>query len=123
MDAPEATTNRTIEADKTYVRHLFRNLFENAVEHGRSDGTVTVGDLPTGFYVADDGVGIPGDERETIFETGYTTASEQGGMGLGLTFVREMADVYEWEGSEIDTSTYATFTDDVKAVLRGDNDG
>jgi PAS domain S-box-containing protein len=90
----EATTNRTIEADETYVRHLFRNLFENAVKHGRADGTVTVGDLPTGFYVADDGVGIPSDERDTIFETGYTTASEQGGMGLGLTFVREMADVY-----------------------------
>lgn len=35
----------------------------------------------------------------------------------------EMADVYEWEGSEIDTSTYATFTDDAKAVLRGDDDG
>jgi light-regulated signal transduction histidine kinase (bacteriophytochrome) len=44
-----------IQADETYLRHLFRNLFENAVEHGGTDVTVTVGDLPTGFYVADDG--------------------------------------------------------------------
>ena len=92
----EVTTDRMIEADETYVQHLFRNLFENAVEHGGSDVTVTVGDLPTGFYVADDGSGIPADDRETIFESGYTTASSRGGTGLGLTFVHEMADVYEW---------------------------
>ncbi|WP_137284071.1 PAS domain S-box protein [Halorussus salinisoli] len=110
----EVTTTQTIDVDDTYIRHLFRNLFENAVEHGPTssrpeaddavehggtDVTVTVGDLPTGFFVADDGAGIPDDDREAIFETGYTTASGNGGMGLGLTFVQEMADVYEWECS------------------------
>ncbi|MFC4553006.1 MULTISPECIES: PAS domain S-box protein [Halorussus] len=88
--------DRAIEADETYVRHLFRNLFENAVEHGGSDVTVTVGDLPTGFYVEDDGTGIPKDDREVVFGSGYTTAGGRGGMGLGLTFVREMADIYGW---------------------------
>ena len=92
----EVTTDQTIEADETYIRHLFRNLIENAVEHGGADVTVRVGDLPTGFYVADDGTGIPADDRKAIFETGYTTASNHGGMGLGLTFVHEMADVYGW---------------------------
>jgi PAS domain S-box-containing protein len=103
VDAPDATldlaTERTIRADGTYVRHLFRNLFENAVEHGGPDITVTVGDLPSGFYVADDGAGISPEERASIFEPGYTTASDHGGMGLGLTFVKEMADIYEWECS------------------------
>jgi len=32
--------------------------------------TVTVGALSDGFYVADDGTGIPADERETVFEPG-----------------------------------------------------
>ena len=100
VDAPDATlsvtTDQTIQADETYVRHLFRNLFENAVEHGGSDVTITVGGLPSGFYVADDGEGIPAEEREQVFESGYTTASSRGGTGLGLTFVREMAEVYEW---------------------------
>ena len=100
VDAPDATLDvtidRTIRADETYVRHLFRNLFENAVEHGGADVTVSVGELPTGFYVADDGTGIAADEREAVFETGYTTASSRGGMGLGLTFIHEMADVYGW---------------------------
>ncbi|WP_135304611.1 PAS domain S-box protein [Haloarcula amylovorans] len=100
VDAPDATLtvslDTTIRADEIYVQHLFRNLFENSVEHGGPDVTVTVGGLPNGFYVEDDGSGIPANLRETVFETGYTTASEQGGMGLGLTFVHEMADVYDW---------------------------
>ncbi|MBX0298053.1 ATP-binding protein [Haloarcula nitratireducens] len=103
LETPEATlaveTDLMIEADETYLRHLLRNLFENAVEHGGDDVTVTVGDLPTGFYVADDGRGIPVDVRETIFERGYTTAADDGGMGLGLTFVKAMADIYSWEYS------------------------
>ncbi|WP_135306414.1 sensor histidine kinase [Haloarcula amylovorans] len=103
IETPEATltvqTDLTIAADETYLRHLLRNLFENAVEHGGDDVTVTVDDLPTGFYVVDDGKGIPVDVRETIFERGYTTAADDGGMGVGLTFVKTMADIYGWECS------------------------
>jgi len=93
----EVAVDRTIRADETYVRHLFRNLFENSVDHGGPGVTVTVGDLPTGFYVTDDGPGIPSDERDAVFEAGYTTAAREGGTGLGLAFVAELAEVYEWE--------------------------
>ncbi|MFC4550155.1 MULTISPECIES: PAS domain S-box protein [Halorussus] len=86
-----------IQADETYVQHLFANLFENAVEHGGDDAAISVGELPTGFYVEDDGCGIPAENRETVFEAGYTTAAGNGGTGLGLAFVRELADVYEWD--------------------------
>lgn len=86
-----------IDADEPYLRHLFRNLLENAVEHGGPDVTVTVGELDDGFYVADDGPGIPTDERDAIFEEGYTTAGDNGGTGLGLAFVRKLAEVYEWD--------------------------
>ncbi|MFC4550248.1 MULTISPECIES: MEDS domain-containing protein [Halorussus] len=100
VDTPDATLDVgvgcAIPTDETYVRHLFRNLFENSVEHGGSDVTVTVGDLPDGFYVEDDGVGIPESDREDVFEAGYTTASNGGGTGLGLAFVRELADTYGW---------------------------
>ncbi len=97
---PEATLdielNGVIQADETYLRHLFRNLFENAVQHGGGDVTVEVGELDNGFYVADDGVGIPSEHRDVVFDTGFTTAGDKGGTGLGLAFVRELADVYEW---------------------------
>ncbi|WP_255171544.1 PAS domain S-box protein [Natrononativus amylolyticus] len=102
VDAPdvalELEIDRTVIVDDTYIRHLFRNLFENAVEHGGAD-RITVGDFDDGFYVADDGAGIPGADRDTIFESGYTTAGDDGGMGLGLTFVQEMAQIYEWRCS------------------------
>ena len=109
VETPEATLEMTIDrtmvADETYLRHLFRNLFENAVQHGGSDVTVTVGDLPTGFYVADDGTGIPADDRDAVFEAGYTTAAEQGGTGLGLVFVKELAEVYEWACAATESAT------------------
>jgi signal transduction histidine kinase len=92
----EVTLSQTIPVDETYIGHLFRNLFENAVEHGMYDVTVTVGGLPTGFYVADDGSGIAADERDRIFEAGYTTVADHGGTGVGLAFIRALADVYGW---------------------------
>ncbi|UPW00592.1 PAS domain S-box protein [Halorussus gelatinilyticus] len=100
VDAPDTTLDATVgevvEADETYLRHLFRNLFENAVQHG--DATeVRVGSLSKGFYVADDGNGISEDERDDVFEAGFTTAGDEGGTGLGLAFVRELAEVYGWD--------------------------
>ncbi|UPV76441.1 MEDS domain-containing protein (plasmid) [Halorussus limi] len=118
VDSSEAALDveldRTIEADETYIRHLFRNLLENAVEHGGPDVTVTVGDLPSasdgrsedgdgtepttgGFYVADDGPGIPDEDRDAVLDEGYTTAADSGGTGLGLAFVQKLAEVYEWD--------------------------
>ncbi|MBX0297253.1 PAS domain S-box protein [Haloarcula nitratireducens] len=101
VDAPDATLevtiDETIQADETYIRHFFRNLFENAITHGSSTVTVSVGRLPTGFYVADDGAGIPAADREAVFEAGFTTAADQGGTGMGLAFIQELAGVYGWD--------------------------
>jgi len=67
---------------------------DDAVEQGGTDVTVTVGRLPTGFYVADDGPGIPPDEREAVFEAGYSTSRE--GTGFGLNIVRSLAQAHGW---------------------------
>jgi PAS domain S-box-containing protein len=56
--------------------------------------TVSVGPLENGFYIADDGVGIPADDRDDIFELGYTTAD--GGTGFGLGIVTEVVDAHDW---------------------------
>ena len=93
-----------LRADEPRLRQLLENLFRNAVEHGSAGErggsagvTVTVGPLPDGdgFYVADDGPGIPEDEREKVFESGYTTTSE--GTGFGLDIVSEIADGHDWD--------------------------
>ncbi|MDB2290663.1 sensor histidine kinase, partial [Halorubrum ezzemoulense] len=84
-------------ADEERLRQLLENLFRNAAEHGGDDATVTVGSLAdgSGFYVADDGPGIPEAEREQVFETGYTTTAD--GTGFGLNIVGEIVDAHGWE--------------------------
>ncbi|WP_254823500.1 sensor histidine kinase [Haloglomus halophilum] len=87
-----------LQADPDRLQQLLENLFRNSVEHGADATaalTVTVGPLTAGagFYVADDGSGIPDAERESVFEHGVSTA---GGTGLGLTIVRTIAEAHGW---------------------------
>ncbi|MFC7195567.1 ATP-binding protein [Halosimplex aquaticum] len=51
--------------------------------------------LADGFYVADDGPGIPAEERDAVTEQGYTTA--ESGSGSGLAIVSEIATDNEWD--------------------------
>ena len=100
----------TVRADERRLRRLLENLFRNAVEHGSTSSqlsaddavehgstdalTVTVGSLDgPGFYVEDDGSGIPDDGRD-VFEAGYTTGSD--GTGLGLAIVERIAAEHGW---------------------------
>ncbi|WP_415379447.1 sensor histidine kinase [Halosimplex sp. TS25] len=59
------------------------------------DLRVTVGGVDGGFFVADDGVGVPPDERERVFEPGYSAADGEG-TGLGLTIVERIAEAHGW---------------------------
>jgi signal transduction histidine kinase len=94
LDVPEELT---VRADPERLQQLFENLFRNALEHGESVETVTVGGLSDGdgFYVTDDGVGISEEDREDVFESGYTTNEE--GTGFGLAIVTDIADAHGWE--------------------------
>ena len=83
-----------VVADRSRLQQLFENLFRNAIDHGGERTTVTVETRDGGFYVADDGLGIPTDEREAVFETGYTTVD--GGTGFGLNIVEEVATAHDW---------------------------
>ncbi|TKX68659.1 HAMP domain-containing sensor histidine kinase [Halorubrum sp. SP9] len=111
----------TVSADPDRLQRLFENLFRNSVEHGsgtdttaaetadqqpteRSTGeptdtdvttTITVGGSPDGFYIADDGPGIPSQNRDVAFEPGYST--QTGGTGLGLAIVEQIADAHGWQ--------------------------
>jgi PAS domain S-box-containing protein len=87
-------TRRTIIADRSRLRQLVENLLRNAVDHGGSNVRVTVGDLESGFYVADDGPGVPAAERDDVFTSSYSTRQE--GTGLGLSIVRGIATAHGW---------------------------
>jgi len=47
-----------------------------------------------GFYVADDGPGIPEADRGDVFESGYTTSDD--GTGFGLAIVERVSDAHGW---------------------------
>jgi PAS domain S-box-containing protein len=83
----------SIEADPPRLRRLVENLLGNAIHHGGESVHVRVGCSEEGFYVADDGPGIPPAKRESVFERGY---SGDEGTGLGLDIVREVADAHGW---------------------------
>ncbi|MGZ0748584.1 ATP-binding protein [Haloparvum sp. AD34] len=93
-----------IRADSSLFERLLTNLLRNTVEHGGEDVTVWVGamDDPSGFYIADDGPGIPQEEREDVFEWKHSTKS--GGFGIGLQSVREVCNAHGWEISVTDSA-------------------
>ncbi|WP_162224677.1 PAS domain-containing sensor histidine kinase [Halorussus amylolyticus] len=90
----------TFDADPDLLGHVFENLFRNAVEHGGE--TVTVGargdESPSArrrrWDGEDDGPGIPDDERDRVFDEGYST--ESGNTGLGLLIVEKVVRAHGW---------------------------
>jgi len=106
VEAPNAElavdTTQTVPADPSRLKQLLTNLFRNATEHGGSGVTVTVGDLSDGFFVADDGVGLPVDERGGLFERGVT--ENDTGTGLGLAIVASIVDDHGWEVAATDSA-------------------
>ena len=62
---------------------------------------MSVGPLPDtdGFYVADDGPGIPADVAESLFDEGV---SGDGGTGLGLAIVADIVDAHGWTDDAVD---------------------
>jgi PAS domain S-box-containing protein len=92
-----SNSGRTIRADRSRLRQLLENLFRNAVDHGGSGVTITVGGLSTGFFLEDDGPGIPEDERDKVFDVGYSTDDD--GNGFGLSIVKRVAEAHGWDVS------------------------
>ncbi|QSW98064.1 PAS domain S-box protein [Haloterrigena alkaliphila] len=90
----------TIEGDRARLLRLLENLFRNAVEHGDAS-VIRVGVLgdrtdaqARGFYVEDDGSGLPADIRDEVFEESVSSSSS--GLGIGLWIVREVATGHGW---------------------------
>lgn len=75
--------SQTVYGDQHLLLHLFEALIQNAIEHAGTQCTVTVGTLPDGFYVEDDGPGIPESLRKTALNPDFSTAA-QGGLGLAI---------------------------------------
>ncbi len=78
------------------INEVFSNLEENSIRHSdgsrlRIRGEVTENEVTC--IIEDDGRGIPDEEKEKIFEKGYTTDEERG-TGLGMFLVKTLLDIY-----------------------------
>jgi signal transduction histidine kinase len=130
-----ADSLRPIAGEEGHVQQLLENLFANSVDHGVTSGrpddnrdgdaagvTVSVGPIvedgrQVGFYVADDGRGIPESDRASVFEAGYSTADD--GTGFGLSIVEQVAKSHGWSVAVTDSeSGGARF--EVRGVERAD---
>jgi signal transduction histidine kinase len=83
----------TVTADRRFLRHLIRNLLDNATRHGKPPVTVTVArdDSNALIDVCDGGPGIPEDERERVFVPFFRINGDTKGSGLGMTLARQIA--------------------------------
>jgi signal transduction histidine kinase len=87
-----------VEGDRRMLERLTRNLLENALRHGGGAAvrvSVESAEGTARIVVEDEGPGVPEAERERIFEPFYRPSghdeSTHGGVGLGLSLVRQIA--------------------------------
>jgi signal transduction histidine kinase len=87
-----------LQGDPRMLRRLIRNLLENARRYAAGspiEASVTRSAGGAQLCVADRGPGVPAQERERIFEPFYRPPGRRdhsdGGVGLGLALVRQIA--------------------------------
>lgn len=86
-------------ADPVHLRQLFQNLIANAILHNAPGVTVTIGQAMddtggTTFFVSDDGLGIPTDQSEQIFQPFRRLVDRNDSSGLGLAICRRIVALY-----------------------------
>lgn len=88
----DVVDSRPVVADRYALEQLVFNLLSNAVEHGGDH--VRVGCTDNGFYIEDDGPGIPEALHDDIFAWGSSSRSDH--KGIGLSIVSQICDAHGW---------------------------
>ena len=102
-----------MQGDPDQLTRLVRNLLDNAIRHADREVILTLGEAASTntitFTVADDGPGVPIDNRERIFErfarVDDARTRNDGGTGLGLAIVRDIAERHDGTVRYDETST------------------
>jgi len=87
-----------VVADRTRLAQILMNFGSNAIKYGRPDGKATFEATSHGasvrITVIDDGIGIPADKRNKLFEPFQRAGQETGpieGTGIGLVISKRLA--------------------------------
>ncbi|MDL2239121.1 HAMP domain-containing histidine kinase [Bacteroidales bacterium OttesenSCG-928-K03] len=93
--------NNKIVASSMLLRQIFVNMFNNAITYCEKDPIIKVSlislDKGLEIYIEDNGIGIPDEDKEHIFEDFYriTKFSTVNGSGLGLYIAREFVNIMQ----------------------------
>jgi PAS domain S-box-containing protein len=97
-DVPSGTP--PVIADRTRLAQVLMNLGSNAIKYGKADGQVAFrAEVRSGsvrITVIDNGIGIPEDKRDRIFDPFQRAGQEAGpieGTGIGLTISKRLAEI------------------------------
>ncbi len=99
----EVQEGLSMYGDRIKLNQILYNLMENAIKYTPEGGSVHVSLLQEDgnlvWRVRDNGIGIPQEDQEHIFERFYRVdkarSRETGGTGLGLSIVRQMVKMHE----------------------------
>ena len=87
-----------VSIERQDLDEILGNLIENAAKYGGGSVFVTLDvddDSPQCvIWVEDDGMGIPPEKREELFDRGARLDTGKPGTGLGLAIVRDVAEIY-----------------------------
>lgn len=100
-----------VSADKFRIRQVLTNLIVNSIKYGKDNGETVVkcNDIGENILVevADNGIGIPKQDTERVFERFYRVdkgrSRSQGGTGLGLAIVKHIIEAHGQNISVIST--------------------
>ena len=119
-----------ISADRERIEQVLINIMSNSVKYTPDGGIITVkasekDDRHIEISISDNGIGIPKEDLERIFERFYrvekSRTSETGGTGLGLAIAREIITAHDGEitiSSELDHGTTVTIILPIETPLR-----
>lgn len=87
-----------VYCDKDRVNQVFNNILTNAIKYGKNNGCIKIDikEMKTYYDIifVDDGIGIPKEDLDRIFERFYRVdkarSREMGGTGLGLAITRQI---------------------------------
>ena len=85
-----------IIADRKKIIQVFVNLIDNAIKYSPPNGKITINlqrkKIAAYIAIEDEGIGIPGDDLDRVFERFYRSKNAKyiTGTGLGLSLSREL---------------------------------
>ena len=116
-----APADMAVHADRDRLDQVLTNLLENAIKYSPDGGQITVSADRRGgeveVRVADQGIGIPTEHRENVFERFYQADEDAsrrrfGGLGLGLYISRAIIDAHGgriWAAANRDAGAGSVF--------------